>query len=123
MPGATVTFNAPAGVSTVYVTFSASGTYGGTTTAGQFANFRPVVNGVNGRGTSASVGAADFDDIFGTESHNLWGASFTMPVTVNPGASNTIKIQWSFASLYTNTIACFPTTLPESSHRSLVISY
>ncbi len=92
--------------STAKVFFSASGTHTGTPTAAQFVVFRILVNGaaVNGRGAAYSVGAADFDDVFGTESHNVWGASLCVPVTVPVGVGTTIQVQWLYDSQFANTI-------------------
>src|SRR5690554_4471737 len=80
------------------VSFSASGTVTGTLTAGKFVVFRIVVNGavVNGRGMAFGVGA--YDGYWG-ESHNVWGASMSIPITVNPNTPNTVEVQWQFQSL------------------------
>jgi hypothetical protein len=104
MPGMSVTYT-PTN-STAKVFFSASGTHTGTPTAAQFVVFRILVNGaaVNGRGTAYAVGAADFDDIFGTESQNIWGASISIPVPVTVGVGTTIQVQWLYDSLFANTI-------------------
>lgn len=121
MPNMSVTITPTGNTATVH--FSASGTYTGTRTAAQFVVFRVLVNGaaVNGRGAAFAVGAADFDDIFGTESQNVWGAAFSIPVPVNAGAGNTITIQWLFDSLYSNTIYN-NTATQMNAHRSLIVT-
>ena len=104
--------------STVYVSFTASGTYSGTVNSGQFVVFRLFVNGVvqNGRGCATTVG--EYDDIDG--SHNCWNGALNVPVTVTPGLSTTIKIQWEYLALVANTIHCNPAT-QANAHRSLII--
>lgn len=104
MPGMSVTYTPTNGTAKIF--FSASGTHTGTPTAAQFVVFRILVNGaaVNGRGAAYSVGAADFDDVFGTESHNVWGASLCVPVTVPVGVGTTIQVQWLYDSQFANTI-------------------
>ncbi len=120
MPGMTLNFT-PTGNSAT-VSFSASGTYTGTATAAQFVIFRVLVNGaaVNGRGMAYAVGAADFDDIVGTESQNVWGAAFSIPVPVTAGVGTTIQIQWLFDSLFANTIFNNVAT-QTNAHRSLIV--
>lgn len=121
MPGMSVSLTPTGNSATVH--FSASGTYTGTSTAAQFVVFRILVNGaaVNGRGAAFAVGAADFDDIFGTESQNVWGAAFSIPVPVTPGIGNTITIQWLFDSLFSNTIFNNVAT-QMNAHRSLIVT-
>lgn len=106
--------------STAYVSFSASGGYSFTNpTPGCLVRFQVLVNStpVNGRGAIFPVGS--YDAITG-EGHNVWGAAFEVPITVNANVSNTVTIQWSFESFYVNTIYCNPTA-STSQHRSLIV--
>ncbi len=117
LPQMTLTFTPTK--STVVVNFSASGTVTGTTTAGRFAVFRILVNNVvaNGRGLATQVG--DYDGFFG-ESNNVWSASMSVPVSVTPNVSTTIKVQWLYDSLYSGTLFNNVAT-QDNAHRSLII--
>jgi hypothetical protein len=101
-----------------YVCFSASGTYAGTTSAGQYVVFRLWVNGVAqmGRGCATTVG--EYDDVTG--SHNTWSGSIFVPVTTTIGVATTIKIQWQYASLVAN-IIWNSTATQANTNRSLII--
>lgn len=105
---------------TAVVSFSASGTVTGTLTAGKFVVFRIVVNGavVNGRGMAFGVGA--YDGYWG-ESHNVWGASMSIPITVNPNTPNTVEVQWQFQSLEGNNILYNNVSTQDNAHRALII--
>lgn len=101
----------------VNVLFSASGTYSGTVVAGQYAIFRLVVNGttVNGRGSVSSVGEKD-----GGDYHNGWNAGISIPITVNQDVVNTIEVQWTFSSDFSNFLHNNVAS-QDYTHRSLII--
>jgi hypothetical protein len=108
--------------STVYLNFSASG-YADTTSlpSGMFANFR-IVNVTASNtvlaGTSSMV--TDYDDVDGIQSS--WNASFAMyPISVTPGTSTTIKIQWRRDGNFTSDLYNFCGTQKDVSHRNLTI--
>jgi hypothetical protein len=106
--------------STVTVSFSAGGTFGGTYTAGQYVAYRILVNGAaaNARGTYSDVGS--YDGYWG-EAHNTWGTCLEIPASVNANSSNTIAIQWRFESLFGgNVMYSYPGTYNEH-HRSLIV--
>ena len=81
MPQMTVTFTAKNSVANVH--FSAGGLFTATNYE-EIAAFQIVVNGVAIR-TVYSPTANEY---------NLWQTSFSYPVNVNVGASNTILIRW-----------------------------
>jgi len=121
--------------STVYLSFSAAGYVSPlinntAATTNQTAVYFRVRNGSTTLGHTISVASDyDFDDIFGEAVLTAWNAHFTMfPVTVTPGVSTTLKIQWradttlgNFSPSTTNPIVyCTPAT-DAFSHRSLTI--
>ena len=77
--------------STVIVHFSASGNYNDNWEGTYRAYFNIVSNGTTIAGTKCIVGGND-----GTADNLIWGTAMTYPVTVTPGTSTTIKIQWWF---------------------------
>jgi hypothetical protein len=110
---------------TVYLNFSAAGHSNIASGVQQYVDFR-LVNVTSGNtvlaGTSTLCTDYDFDDILGTIVITSWNAHFTMfPVTVTPGVSTTLKIQWSRNGNYPAHVYNYVTALPNSSHRSLTI--
>jgi len=116
MPQMTITYTPTK--STAYVSFSASGTYGGSTYAGQYAIFTLFVNGVVQTGKGMAVIVGEYDDM--TASVNTWAGSFFEPVNVSIGVPTTIKIQWYYSSLVANTIYNNVAT-QTNANRSLII--
>lgn len=100
MPGMSVSFTPQK--STVYVSFSASGTYSGTTSPGQFVIFQLLVNGAAQVGKGAAPTVGEYDDWDG--SCNAWAGSFFVPVNVTVGVPVTIAVDWNYQSLVSNTI-------------------
>ncbi|MCC7303552.1 MAG: hypothetical protein IT233_13005 [Bacteroidia bacterium] len=102
----------------VFVSFSASGTYSGTVSPGQFCIFRLLVNGTpqNGKGCAPIVG--EYDDWDG--SCNAWAGSFFVPLSVTPSVPVTISIDWNYQSLVANTIHINAAT-QTNANRSLII--
>ncbi|MFB6258314.1 MAG: hypothetical protein ABEH38_06455 [Flavobacteriales bacterium] len=117
MGGMSITFTPDR--STVHVHFSASGTYSGTPTAQNLASFRVLVNGTQVRASGVNVGI--YDDFDGYV--NGWSAVIDCPVSVTPGNSTTIKVQWRYDSEGggARTLHCIPTTDPEYQFRSMLI--
>lgn len=113
--------------STVYVNFSASGgmDLSSSTPAGAYGFFR-IVNVTAGDTVEAATATLttdfDFDDVFGVIIGAAWNASINMfPVSVTPGQSTTIKIQWSRNGVFTSPMVNYVNSLPEGSHRVLSI--
>ncbi|WP_323789706.1 hypothetical protein [Psychroserpens sp.] len=111
--------------STVYLNFSAAGHSDIGSGIQQYVDFR-LVNVTAGNavlaGTSSLCTDFDFDDILGSISITSWNAHFTMfPVSVTPGVSTTLKIQWSRDGNFPASVYNWVTALPDSAHRSLTI--
>lgn len=130
MQGMTLTFTPTH--STVYVSFSASGymDVSGTIPENAGAAFR-LINVTNGNRVEAgiSVLATDYDsdtDYYGNFYEGVisaWNAGLNMfPVTVTPGVSTTLKVQWSRDALaYAKTLRCDVVSDPDGAHRSMTI--
>lgn len=102
----------------VYVSFGASGDLNIASDPQGFVEFKIIKDGV-AAGGCVSI-ASDYDDLGG--SVGAWNAHFTMyPVTVTPGVSTTIKIQWMRDGISMGAVRCRPTTDPDYSHRNLTI--
>ena len=114
-PQMTVTFTPTK--PTVYVMFSAAGDALATLGAQQYVNFRLRRNGTVLGGTTSVT--TDVDDVAGVVT--AWNAQIILPVTVTPGVSTTIDIQWNIDGLQTAQTFCNAATDINWSHRSLVI--
>lgn len=116
IPDMTITFTPIH--STVYITFSGSGNYTGTYRSAQYAHFQLVKDGVAQKGASCHVG--EWDDWWG--GHNTWNVDFTYPISVTPGVSTTIKVQWAFfRTVADQTLWIRPSVEPVVHHRTLSI--
>lgn len=121
--------------STVYISFSSSGWISpviNTTavTTNQTGVYFKLLHDATTVGHSTSVaGDYDFDDIFGDGILTGWNAHFTMfPITVTPGVSTTISVQWrsdtflgNFSPSTVNPIVFCNPASDTFSHRSLTI--
>jgi hypothetical protein len=114
-PQMTITFTPTKPI--VYVMFSASGDALATLGSQQYVNFRLRRNGtVIGGSTSTST---DVDDVAGVVT--AWNAQIIMPITVTPGVSTTIDVQWNIDGVTTAQTFCNAATDLDWSHRSLII--
>ena len=101
----------------VYVMFSAAGDAAAVLGSQQYVNFRLRRNGVVLGGATSTV--TDVDDVAGVVT--AWNAQIIMPVTVTPGVSTTIDIQWNIDGLTLSQTFCNAATDTDWSHRSLII--
>ena len=113
--------------SVVFVTFGASGNMDLTGLApyGAYGHFR-LVNVTAGNTSVAATATLatdfDYDDATGLRIGTAWNASINnFPVTVTPGQSTTLKIQWLRNGLFATDLQNWVTTLPEGSHRNMTI--
>ncbi len=126
MDGMTVTFIPKH--STVFVSFSASGEMAAPINYFPeqcFANFR-LVNVTAGNKVEAGVTTLvtdyDYDNTIGEAVATSWNASLGMlPVTVTPGVSTTLKIEWLRDGNYARTLLCNANSDPNQSHRNLTV--
>lgn len=101
--------------STILINFSASGTYTGTVFAAMWAEFRINVNGVQVATSNTIVGEGDdFDGFF-----NGWDHAVSIPVSVTPGVSTSVTVDWLFRRQTTQTLVNDPTI--QAHHRCLTI--
>lgn len=108
-------------VSTVYLTFSASGDATlGATPYPQWVLLRCKVNGVVVGGTSTLI-----TDIDGAEMASTWNAQLIIPVTVNVGVANTVTIEWKTEDTNgatPSTVKNYCNTAKDYTHRSLIVT-
>lgn len=107
--------------STVYIFFSAAvDVLGATQSIGYF---RILSNGTSVAGTKSIL--EDFDEDYYGNDFQASGANLAingMPITVTPGTSTTVKVQWRMAGLWGSTsMACYPATSPDVYHGLLTI--
>lgn len=97
LPGLTLTFTPTSG--NVLVEFSASGIGSTGSPDGDvtMVEFRVMVNGVSAGGANEKVSITNSWDAFAI---TPWGLNFSKYVTVNPGVSNTITVQYRGSALY-----------------------
>ncbi len=108
--------------STVYVNFGAAGDMNAVNAGESYAQFRlqSIISGVTTTIAGTTSLTTDDDDFYGTATS--WNAHFTMyPITVTPGVSTTIKIQWMRSGLYPTTLNNACATQKNYSHRNLTI--
>ena len=107
--------------SVVFVSFSAGGECDGYV----YGLFRLLKDGVSQGGSLSIASDYDFDNYYGESIITGWNAHMTQfPISVTPGVSTTIKIQWmreGFSSGFGTTIRNYCNTEKDKSHRSLVI--
>tara|TARA_R100000306_G_C4370793_1_gene139860 strand:- start:1083 stop:2015 length:933 start_codon:yes stop_codon:yes gene_type:complete len=113
--------------STVYVNFSASGHMDGSgfLPEASYAQFR-LVNVTASNSVQAGVTTLctdyDYDDMTGEIVALAWNANIAMfPITVTPGQSTTLKIQWARDGVFPTALLNSVNTMPNSSHRSFTI--
>lgn len=124
MNGMTITFTPSHSI--VYVTFSASGHMDtNPLPAASHATFRLINVTASNRVEAGATTLAtdyDYDDMFGEISAVSWNANISMfPVSVTPGVTNTLKVQWLRDGIFPTTLRCNVNSLPDVSHRSLTI--
>lgn len=97
LPGMTLTFTPTSG--NVLVEFSASGigSTGSPDGDATIVEFRVMVNGVSAGGANEKVSITNTWDLF---TMTPWGLNFSKYVTVNPGVSNTVTVQYRVSALY-----------------------
>jgi len=79
--------------STIYINFNADGQVDD---LGQYlVRFRIQRDGVTVGATAATCEDFDYDDLAGYTQVSAWNASLIKPVTVTPGVSTTINVQWN----------------------------
>ena len=110
---------------TVYINFGASGFSDIANGIQQYVELR-LVNVTTGdtvlAGTTSVTTDFDFDDILGSISISSWNAHFTMfPVSVTPGVSTTLKIQWMRSGNFPASVFNSVNSSPNDSHRNLTI--
>jgi hypothetical protein len=126
MTGMTITFTPVH--STVFLHFTAAGATDNSGTAGYVEC--QAVNVTSGNTVlGGCVSLSDETDItsggHGSLNDNgqdaAWNCAMILPVTVTPGTSTTLKIQWSRGGTNPSTAICAPAANPNYSHRTMVI--
>lgn len=121
MPTMTITFTPKHSV--VYLNFSAAGDQSTSSLPGEcYVEFRvqTVISGTTTTVAGTISLTTDHDDVDGTAT--AWNAHFTMyPLTVTPGTSTTVKIQWMRSGIFTSTVNNAASSQKNYSHRSLTI--
>lgn len=111
--------------STVYVFFSAGMEL--SSPGMGIGTFRILKDGVSVGATKCTLQDYDydFDDYWGSVTNIVVGGNAAingMPVTVTPGVSTTIKMQWRLSGLVAgDNIWCYPVTYPDAHHGVLTI--
>ncbi len=109
---------------TVFVNFGAAGhaDVGSLSRAGTYVDFQVLKDGVIIGGTTSIATDYDRDDIAGIYKIVSWNAHMTMfPLSVTPGVSTTIKVQWSRDGNSPITIYNLAGSAAGYSHRNLTI--
>lgn len=109
---------------TIFVNFGAAGhaDVGSLSRAGTYVDFQVLKDGVIIGGTTSITTDYDRDDIAGIYKIVSWNAHMTMyPISVTPGVSTTIKVQWSRGGNTPITVYNWAGTQNSYSHRNLTI--
>jgi hypothetical protein len=93
----------------------------------QFVSFRcRVNNSLTPAGGTQTIGT-DIDSYYDLLDDAIindatsWNAVLTLPITVNPGVSNSVVIEWATNGIFVNTVENLCASSLNDSHRTIVI--